>query len=163
MDNRKYRMIVRYDSETEQFCAGVPELDLMAQAPSREEAIAMLDQSVAEFLEKNEDAPEPRDAQKIEGKLEVELSATLRRELEFVARQEGMSVSALAHELLAEAVSRRIGIGRAQGARGGGRRDGRPRDGRGGVSRERYHDIMENKASFLEYVRQLESGRSPRK
>ncbi len=156
-------MIVRYDSETEQFCAGVPELDLIAMAPSREEAIAMLDQSVAEYLQNNEDAPEPRDTQKIEGKLEVELSATLRRELEFVARQEGVSVSALAHELLAEAVSRRIGIGRAQGPRGGARRDGKPREGRGGVSRERYHDIMENKASFLEYVRQLESGRAPRK
>lgn len=163
MDSHKYRMIIRYDSETEQFCAGVPELDVMVQAPSRDEAIALLDQAVEEFLEKNEDVPEPKDTQKITGKLEVELSMTLRRELEFMARQEGMSVSLLAYELLAEAVSRRIGIARVQSTRGGARRESRPRENRNGVSRERYHDIMENKASFLEYVRQLESGRNPRK
>lgn len=161
MDSHKYRMIIRYDSETEQFCAGVPELDVMVQAPSRDEAIALLDQAVEDFLEKNEDVPEPKDTQKITGKLEVELSMTLRRELEFMARQESMSVSSLAHELLTEAVSRRIGIARVQSTRV--RRESRPRENRNGVSRERYHDIMENKASFLEYVRQLESGRNPRK
>lgn len=166
MENRMYRIIVRFDAESEQFCAGAPELDLQATAPSREEALAMLDASIVELLAEEENAPEPRDAEKAQNRLELELSATLARELTFFARSEGVSVELLAHELLAEALVRRTGGSRGgtQGGQGK-RRDGRggPRpDGRG-VSRERYHDIMENKASFLEYVRGLENGRPPKK
>ncbi len=166
MENRMYRIIVRFDAESEQFCAGAPELDLQATAPSREEALAMLDASIVELLAEDENAPEPRDAEKAQHRLELELSATLARELTFFARSEGVSVELLAHELLAEALVRRTGGSRGgyQGGQGK-RRDGRggPRpDGRG-VSRERYHDIMENKASFLEYVRGLENGRPPKK
>lgn len=167
MEHSMYRIIVRFDAESEQFCAGAPELDLQATAPSREEALAMLDAAIQEVLAEHEGAPEPRDAEKAENRVELELSATLSRELTFFARSEGVSVATLAQELLAEALVRRTGGSRGgyQGGQGK-RRDGRgagPRpDGRG-VSRERYHDIMENKASFLEYVRGLENGRPPKK
>jgi len=165
MEHRMYRIIVRFDAETEQFCAGAPELDLQATAPSREEALSMLDATVVEYLAEAEGAPEPRDAEKAENRLSLELSSTLARELAFFARSEGVDVATLAHELLAEALVRRTGFARGgyQGGQGK-RRDNRgPRpDGRG-VSRERYHDIMENKASFLEYVRGLENGRPPKK
>jgi predicted HicB family RNase H-like nuclease len=161
-----YFVNVRFDAQTEQFCAGAPELDLQVIAPSREEAMSQLDAVIQDFLAESENVPEPRDAEKAENKLELEISATLSRELTFFARSEGVSVSQLAQELLAEALFRRTGLSRGgyQGGqakrrdnRGGNRPDGR------GVSRERYHDIMENKASFLEYVRGLENGRPPKK
>ncbi|PKN47865.1 MAG: hypothetical protein CVU59_01305 [Deltaproteobacteria bacterium HGW-Deltaproteobacteria-17] len=161
-----YRVIVRFDADSEQFCAGAPELDLQVIAPSREEALSQLDAVIQDFLAESENVPEPRDAEKAENKLELEMSATLSRELTFFARSEGVSVSQLAQELLAEALYRRTGSLRG-GYQGG---QGKRRDNRGGnrpdnrgVSRERYHDIMENKASFLEYVRGLENGRPPKK
>jgi hypothetical protein len=162
-----YRVIVRFDSEIEQFCAGAPELDLQAVAPSREEAMSQLDAAIVDYLADVENAPEPRDAEKAENKLELVLSATLSRELAFFARAEGVSPSELATELMAEAMYRRTGASRIPYQGQNKRRDNRgntgPRpDGRG-VSRERYHDIMENKASFLEYVRGLENGRPPKK
>lgn len=166
MEHSMYRVIVRFDADSEQFCAGAPELDLQVIAPSREEAMSQLDAVIQDFLAESENAPEPRDAEKAENKLELEISATLSRELTFFARSEGVSVSQLAQELLAEALFRRTGSSRG-GYQGG---QGKRRDNRGGnrsdnrgVSRERYHDIMENKTSFLEYVRGLENGRPPKK
>jgi len=166
MENRMYRVIVRFDSEIEQFCAGVPELDLQVVAPSREEAMSQLDAVITDYLAEVENAPEPRDAEIAENKLELGLSATLSRELAFFARSEGVSTSQLAVELLAEAMYRRTGASRIPYQGQQKRRDNRGNSSRPdnrGVSRERYHDIMENKASFLEYVRGLENGRPPKK
>ena len=159
-----YRVWIRFDAETEQYCAGSPELDLYALAPSREEALEALDAEVANQFGNMENIPEPMDSEKVDTRLELQLSATFVRELNFFARTEGVEPSLLAQELLSEALSRRLNSGR--GGYSQGRRRDQPRgqrpDGRG-VSRERYHDIMENKASFLEYVRGLENGRPPKK
>ncbi len=164
MENNMYRVLIRFDLENEQYCAAAPELNLQVHAPSREEALAELDTAVADLLAQVENAPEPKDAIEVEGKLEVELSASLLRELTFYANLEGISPALLAQELLVEALGRRTGAYHGQGQGGGRRRDrGGPRPDKRGVNRERYHDIMENKASFLEYVRGLENGRPPRK
>jgi hypothetical protein len=96
------------------------------------------------------------------------VSRSLHRELLWQARNEGIDLSQLVSELLSSSLSERRRTGgprRAQGQddRNGNSRDaGPPRRG-GGRNDPRYHNIMEDRGSFMEYVRSLEQsgGRPP--
>ena len=116
----------------------------------------------------------------LDGRISAKLSASLHRELLDLAQAEGMPLDVLAAELLTESLALRsarelrAGVGKQDrdgNRRDGNRRDqsqpGRPRDdsGRRGRERSSYTDIMQDKASFLEYVRGQEQAqqRGPRR
>jgi len=162
-----YRVVLGYDSEGEEFVARVPELgeQVQARARTRAEALQQVEQQVEDAIrmaaEKNDKLPEPIDAREFSGQVELELSAGLHRELVFQAAQEGVELRQLCQEILATGLAwrqqrtRPVEAAQQQG-RGGGRSGRGRRGGRGGRD---YFNIMDDKASFLEYVRGLEPGR----
>jgi len=81
------------------------------------------------------------------------VSISVHRELVELARAENVSVDELVGELLVEALALRDARNmRRRGRAGDNRRD--RLDNRG--SRRSYNEIMDDKASFLEYVRNVE-------
>ena len=151
-----YRIVVSA-KEDGTFVAVVPEMpDCRAEADTRTEAVEAAEKLIQERLEKYKEEgvppPLPLDAQEFTGKLEVEITPELHRELEWQARLEGTSVDKIVGELLAAGLQRRaIGLGDAS------RKESRGR-GRRHLSKAEYLNIMEDRASFIEYVRNLESG-----
>ncbi|MDX9999881.1 MAG: type II toxin-antitoxin system HicB family antitoxin [Polyangia bacterium] len=129
--------------------------------------------------------PVPVDEEDLSGEVTLKISKSLHRELKFLAALEELEVSQLGAELLQQAIQRRLqdrprhrrhpGPPRAEVEVNGntatdeqqprdraperddrqGFRDRGPRRGGGPAN---YHQIMEDKASFLEYVRNLEQG-----
>lgn len=115
------------------------------------------------------------------GELTVSLSRALLRKIGEQAREESISVEDLVRELLSESVvlraweimERKIQMrgGNAQGShQGGNQRGGNQggnqggnrgghRKGHRGMSHGRYQSIMDDKATFLEYVRNQERNR----
>jgi predicted RNase H-like HicB family nuclease len=157
MEPNKYRMIIAYSSEKEAFVARVPELpDCQVEAPTRGEVIAEMEQALEDRLQIMEqqgaEPPPPLEELEFDGELSLKVTPELHRDLAFLARSRNVELPTLLVELLTRAASQRWS--------GGGK--GRPRHDRGGRSREgqgqRYHDIMENRADFIEYVRGLDQG-----
>jgi len=153
---QNYRIIVSYSEAKQAFVAQAPELEhCEAEAPSRAEAIAKLEEEMAAQLENIDgqgiEVPRPLEDIDFDGALSVKVSPALHRELAFMAKADGIELDSLLVELLARGVSQRW-----SGARGGRPREGgrpsRQQEGQG----SRYHNIMENRADFIEYVRSLE-------
>ena len=160
-----YRMIISYLPEKEVYQARAPELSgAVVEAPTRAEAVAELEEEISAQVEVIKDqggvAPKPLDTIELDGKLSLEVTPELHRELLFLAASDNTELSVLVNDLLVRAVSRRWGGARR--SRGGGgnsqpSNDGnrkRPREGQG----SRYHNIMEDRAEFIDYVRKLDSG-----
>jgi hypothetical protein len=115
-------------------------------------------------------------------KLEIQLASPLYRDLSYQASLDGISAEELAKALLAHAIGSLEGRtggarkSRPEETRGGPRRDrpeardergnqrddrGNQRDDRGGGARrgrEQYRPELDDKANFLEYLRNLEKG-----
>ena len=155
---RNYRFVISYSPEREVYLARAPELhQCMAEAPTRAEAVAALEQEVEAQLENIEAqemaAPAPVTEQGLDGELSIKISPQLHQDLAFLAKNENVELEILLTELLTRAVSHRwAGGNRNRGRSNQGNR--RSREGQG----QRYHNIMENRADFIEYVRQQESG-----
>jgi predicted RNase H-like HicB family nuclease len=164
-----YRVVVVFDPERSVFVARAPELEAcVAEGATRAEALAKVEEEVAAVLAHiaagGGQPPEPLDRAPLPpGPLALKVSDGLRRELVFQARIEGIELDALAGELLAGALEARRSRGRGRPQREDGPRQDRGPGGFGrrGEQSPRYHDIMEDRASFVEYVRQLESGGRP--
>jgi predicted RNase H-like HicB family nuclease len=169
-----YRVLVQFDGEKSVFVARAPELEhCVAEGATRAEAIAKLEEEITATLanvkEQGGRAPAALDdSAEINGELAAKVSRSLHRELLWQARNEGIELSQLVGELLSASLSdrRRTGGPRRQGEdRNGNNRDaGPPRRGPGGGRNDpRYHNIMEDRGSFMEYVRSLEQsgGRPP--
>jgi predicted HicB family RNase H-like nuclease len=176
-----FRLIVYYHLDKGQYGVRCEELgDLEVFAASRAEALregeAMLESKIAACAVKGETLPKPFDFEQprdYSGRLELEISRSLHRDLALAARRERLSIDRLCAELLARGIE-----GRGRGARpdrpadgawksppGGDRpsrdrRDSDPDRGRRGMSRDRYQHVMEDKAAFLEYVRSMDQGNS---
>jgi predicted RNase H-like HicB family nuclease len=118
------------------------------------------------------------------GDVTAKVSRNLHRELAFQARAEGVELGPLVGEMLAQALEARRQLRRRPAQASVGERDERPqaapapgqgqgpgpgndrrpqpyRGGQGQGQGGRYHAIMEDRATFLEYVRGLESGGGP--
>ena len=152
-----YRIVLTYLEEKDQFKASAPELEQCeVEAATRSEALAQLEEEIAARLENMKsqgiEPPQPIDQQEFDGKLSVTVSSTLHRELTFLAELEKVELEALVVELLTRSVAPPR-YSQQRGGKGEGRK-GRPREGQG----RRYHDIMENRADFIEYVRGLDKG-----
>lgn len=120
-DERAYRVHLRFEAGGEKFVARAPELDLSADGPTRAEAIAKLEQEIEARIQAaagGETLPPPVDVKPVKNTIEVKLSQSLARELEFQASQDGITPDALAAGLIAR------GLGALEGRGGGQRRRG---------------------------------------
>ena len=161
-----YRIIITYLPEKEVYQARAPELPgAVVEAPTRAEAMAELEEEITAQVEVIKDQggvpPTPLDATELDGKLSLEVTPELHRELLFLAKADNIELSLLVNDLLVRAVSRRWGGARRAHGGGGNRQQpkgergrGRPREGQG----NRYHNIMEDRAEFIDYVRKLDGG-----
>ena len=156
MATMSYRMIVSYSNEKQAYIARAPELEsCSAEGATRADAVARLEEEitaqVANMESQGIEVPAPIELlEELDGKLALNVTSSLHRDLAFLAKAENVDVETLVIELLARGVSQRWGGARGQRPRGeaGPRRT----DGTG----SRYHNIMENRADFIEYVRSLE-------
>lgn len=154
-----YRMLIKFDKENEKYVIEIPELVGFEkiEASTREEAMEIADHKIQEhirdFENRQEQAPEPLDIEETSGQLFLHLSPMLYRDLIFQSKIEKVPIEELAKEILARGIEIRKSGGRPQ-HRGGGR-DHRMQRGHG----RNYHQTMEKKENFLEYVRSLEKGR----
>ncbi|MCA9670503.1 MAG: hypothetical protein KC503_33130 [Myxococcales bacterium] len=149
------------------FVAEAPELrGARAEGATREEAVLALEDEIAAVLANMRDSgtepPRPVDDIDADGELSVRVSAELHRELLLRARVAQVELDVVVAELLGRALGTRGSQpqseqGRSQGDdRGDADRSRRGRGrGRGPQGRQ-YHNIMEDGASFREYVRSLE-------
>ena len=172
MPEAKYRSIVQYDPEKQVFTARAPELEhCQAEGATRAEALARLeeemDAQIHNMLEQGAQPPHAVDQEEFSGELQAKVSRSLHRELMYLARAEGIELPQLVGEMLASALdgrrSQRSAV-RRQGPseadadrqpRGGNHDRGRPGFG------PRYHGIMDDRANFIEYVRNLEQNGGP--
>ena len=159
-----YRFVISYSPEREVYVARAPELDQCeAEAPTRAEALTKLEEEMKSQLKEIQaqemDPPLPVTDQELDGELSLKISPALHQELVFLARQEKVELPVLLTELLSRAVGHRWSGGRGRGHKRdqSNRRDQGNRRNREGQG-QRYHNIMENRADFIEYVRQQESG-----
>ncbi len=172
-----YRILVQYDAGRRVYLARVPEIDgCVGEGATRAEAIAKAEEELTATVENMRAAggqppaaldDEPAQPGEEEAALTVPLSRSLLRELRFQAKLDQVEVRQLAAEILAAGLEYRRTRGRRpspgpQQPRGdqqpGPPRD-RPFDARRGSSTDpRYHSIMEDRGSFMEYVRGLEQG-----
>lgn len=174
-DDRAYRIWVAYAPDKERFKAHVPELDLEVEAGTRADALAEIESAIESRVEELATAgsalPPAVDAVDAPLTLTVQLAGPLARSLRFLAREQGMTPEDLAAQLVTH------GLGRLEGRRETPirtpepeRRDpprdeddaaGKPRRrgrGRGRGRREGYRPDIEDQASFLAYVRDMEKG-----
>jgi predicted RNase H-like HicB family nuclease len=179
-----YRVLVTYDPERSVFLARAPELEhCSAEGATRTEALVKLEEEIeAQLRNVREQGGRPPSAVDEDGELSgaiaVTVSRTLHRDLVWQARNEGIELGALVGEMLAAGLEVRRQRGRrpamnaqpepraptgptGNDAEQPPRRDDRRsfnREGAGRGQGGRYHAIMEDRATFLEYVRGLESG-----
>ncbi|MBN2497959.1 MAG: type II toxin-antitoxin system HicB family antitoxin [Deltaproteobacteria bacterium] len=162
-----YRILMHYDDDRQKFVIRVPEIDLQASAATRTEALAQVEEAIEARIRKaaedGSSLPQPVDGTEFDGQLQLSISPGLHRELVFLATTDGVELEKLAAEMISEGVGRRsfsAARGEDRGERrsersersGGGRRRG------GGRNKKDYHNIMDDRASFIEYVRGIEAG-----
>jgi predicted RNase H-like HicB family nuclease len=182
MSELKYRVVIGFDPEKECYVARAPELEeCSAEGETAEAALTALNEEikaqVSNIKEAGGHAPTPLVEEDLSGEVTLKISKTMHRELVWLARLEELPEEQIASELFQAALSYRLshrprqsrpnvqggnkaevrGQGEGRG-RGRGRRDG------GGPGRGRYHEIMDDRANFIEYVRGLEQdgGRHPK-
>jgi predicted HicB family RNase H-like nuclease len=156
-----YRLQVIYDSNKEQFVASVPELgDIKVSGTTRTEALAAAEAEVEKAFrqaaENGSELPKPIDQAEFSGQINLEVSPSLHRELTFLAKRDAVEMNQLCSELLSAGVSIRT-VAQQQPNRDNRSRDRSSRHGKR-RNNKKYFDIMDDKASFIEYVRNLEGG-----
>jgi len=150
----KYRVVVCYSEEKKSFFARAPELEgCEAEGETRAEAISRLeDEMTAQVENMRQEGMEPPpslDEQTFDGQLSLKVTPGLHRDLVFLARGESVELPTLLTELLARGLSG----GRPSRDRPRQEQRGR-REGQG----QRYHEIMDNRENFIDYVRRLDGG-----
>ena len=179
MSRPNYRVVLSFDGERKVFTARIPELPhCTGEGATRGEAIARieedLDAQLQSFAERGNRPPSALDDAQFSGELKVKISVGLQRELTWQSHTEGVDVNQLAAELLSAGLEQRRAAGRGPRQRSGNDNIGnsishdapRGRDfsdrNRGGGG-PRFHDMLEDRAAFVDYVRKLESdGGRPR-
>ena len=168
----RYRIIVssvpskdNSANEAPGFVARAPEIaNCEVSAPSRAEALQRLEEEMEARLEnmQNEGTtpPPPIDELDVDGELSLKVSKQLHRDLLFTAREAGVELAPLISEVLARFVAGAPPRFQKRKSRQESRERGRGK--RSGAQRQHYHNIMENRADFIEYVRQLDHGEGGR-
>ena len=156
----KYRILITVSDDGYQ--AVVPELPTCrVEGNTRAEALAKLEEALPAHIENmrdnGEDVPEPIDAQEVDGRLEARVSSQLHRELLFQAKAQNLDLAHFISELLLRGMFHTPRPRRNSSSSAGSDRGNRG-NRRRGMDHDRYHGIMENRADFIEYVRQLDKG-----
>lgn len=183
MSRPNYRVLLSYDGERKVFVARIPELPpCTGEGATRSEAIANMERELDALLQNLGDSgsrvPGAIDDLPASGELSVKVSRSLQRDLAFHAQVEGVELNQFLAELLAAGLEHRLRSGRPQrrphpneagpdAERRSERSHGNERSDRehdGGRWRDRdrnnaarFHGLLEDRASFMEYVRGLES------
>jgi len=162
-----YRVLLVFAraDETSSYVARVPELpDCEVEAATRAEALSKVEEEISARLhnmkEQGLDPPVPLERVDFDGELSLKVTPELHRELAFMAKEADVELNVLLVEVLGRAVASAWTGRRVR--RQPSRQDERGRRGRG-MDDKRYHNIMDNRANFIEYVRQLEDGGGPAK
>lgn len=175
MSEQKYRVVIGFDPEKECYVARAPELEeCSAEAETAEAALTAvfeeMDAQVINIREAGGQVPAPLVEADFSGEVTLKISKTMHRELAWLARLEELPEEQIASELFQAALSYRLSQRPRQGrpnAQGGNKSEprgqgdsrgrGRGRQGGGrGQAQGRYHQIMDDRANFIEYVRGLE-------
>ena len=167
-EDRAYRVQISYDPNDKSFDAHAPELDLSANASSRADAIELLEQAIDERMlaaAEGDALPDPIDLLEVGDTLEIILAPELQRDLNFYAQRAKMDAQALATQLISYGVGKLAGKYQVDAPektadsmpkdRGENRRQGGRRRGR----RDNPRKDIDDQAHFLEYVRDLETGK----
>lgn len=177
-DDRLYRVTLLYDADSERFTARLPELELEAPGGTRAEALEALEAAVEARVERaaidGEALPAPVEAEPPALELSLTLAPSVARELRFQAQRSGLTVEALALQLVAQGLGpapvRRAPPPRraetATEAEGSGDvpssapRPSQPpkRQQNRRRRQEGYRPDMDDQANFLAYVRDMEKG-----
>jgi hypothetical protein len=174
-----YTLQVFFDQEEGVYRAGFLEFpEFRVSEVSRKDAIYgaedKLYSHLAALRQSGQPVPQPIRSREFPTHLDLPISQTLFRKLEARRYQERVSLEHLVTELLTAAVDRkadsqdRHGGGGGGGGRGGNRnhpnqsKGQRSQSGRGGGRRSaNYHETMDSRENFMEYVRNLEKGGGP--
>ncbi len=178
MGIEQYRVVVSFDEEKQAYVAKVPELPLMPEvvAESRSEVIAKLDEAMeigAKLtIEQDGQLPPAIDTdESFSGHIEADIGKSLHKDLAFKARREGIDLDKAILAAISAYVCRyrHPGLGRGKGRdekrdenvdgnnrNYEGRRFYNPREGS-----DTYRTLMEDGASFREFLRQQERGARP--
>lgn len=184
MSRPNYRVLLSYDGERKVFIARVPEIaHCTGEGATRAEALLSMETELDALLqnlnERNVRPPTAIDDQNFSGEVSAKVSRGLHRELSFQAQSEGVELGQLVGELLAAGLEHRQRArmqrrGPDVEANGNQSRDGNHGDrqprrdnfegnrfregGRGDRNTAaRFHGLLEDRASFMEYVRGIES------
>ncbi|MSP62506.1 MAG: hypothetical protein EXR72_19675 [Myxococcales bacterium] len=179
MSKPNYRVLLSFDGERNLFVARAPELEHCAgEGATRGEALAKVEEEIAAQIQNihahGSSPPAAVDEEEFSGDLTLKVSRNLHRDLAWQARSDGIELDHLASELLAAGLEGRRGPGRGRtGGRAhgqGGEHGGRDSIGnergvgqrpRPGYSGGRNTAILDDRATFIEYVRGLEGGNGP--
>ncbi|HEY7956863.1 MAG TPA: type II toxin-antitoxin system HicB family antitoxin [Polyangia bacterium] len=178
MSKPNYRVNLSFDVERKVFVARAPELEhCSAEGATRAEAIGRLEEEIdaqlANMLSHGTTPPRSVDEEVFSGELSVKVSKLLHRDLVFQARSEGIELDHILGEMLAAAMETRKQSHRGRGGNRvqsepnqfgndniGNRHDGGPRRS-GGFGRGSNPQLLDDRATFIEYVRGLEQGNNP--
>ncbi|MFH1131934.1 MAG: type II toxin-antitoxin system HicB family antitoxin [Pseudomonadota bacterium] len=157
----KYRVVVSHSHEKECYVAYAPELvGCKAEGSTRAEALGKLEEEIEAQVkvieEQGEEPPIPLDHLEFSGNLQIKITSGLHRELSFLAVENNTSLDVLITELLGRSVEQQQSSRRMRRTGGKDFKDRSRREGQG----QRYHDIMGNRADFIEYVRGLDGGKA---
>jgi predicted RNase H-like HicB family nuclease len=172
MSKPNYRVNVTFDGERKLFLARAPELEhCTAEGTTRAEAIAKLEEEIdaqlANMLSHGMKPPRSVDEETFSGEVSAKISKGLHREIAYQASADCVDVEHLVAELLAAAMESRK---QTRGPRGGNR-SAQPVDhdnignrahdgnrGQRGFGRGANNALLDDRATFIEYVRGLEQG-----
>lgn len=172
----KYRVVLRTvkdDDGVEQFIASCPELkDVEAQGASRIEAIealeADLEDRVDDLKRSGVKVAPPIDGEEFDGRIELNVSKHLHKDLLVLAKSQGVELEALLTEILSRCARSNSPSGGQRkssqsGSKSGGRSGGSRRRNSGSGSRGNggggnTTGLMDNRAGFIDYVRRNENG-----
>ncbi|MBW2701520.1 MAG: type II toxin-antitoxin system HicB family antitoxin [Deltaproteobacteria bacterium] len=155
-----YRVNITYDNDKQKFVASVPELTgLRVEAETRTDAFALVEEAIEtrfrEAAESKKEMPTPLDSSEFSGDLQTSISESLHRELHHLALAEGVEFNQLLSEMLSAGVARRTqGPARRDNSRQE-RSSSRRRNPR---QKQDYNNIMDDRANFIEYVRNMDGG-----
>lgn len=176
-DNNEFVFEIRFDRNKGTYLGSVSEIpELAVQAPTADEVYKALEDAIEDYLvdlrSRGGTSPEPLYTKEYPETLNLAVSQGLYRRLDLLSRRERSDLEKLAVELLTAGIEKRgerqrshapssQGQNRDNGSNNNNnKRNNRSQGGGGAKGRyQNYHQTMDNRENFLDYVRRLEKGR----
>jgi len=170
----EYSAVAYYDKTSRNFIGSFLEFpELRVTGANKENVLRELDTKLENHLQtikrRGETIPEPFSARKYPERLDVRISPALYRRLDILSRLEKVGLDQLVTELLSASVEKHAPAPRApqrqqqqhshqNSQESRGNQQPRHQHHRRGGGNRNYHDTMDNRENFMEYVRSLEKG-----